>query len=76
MVRVRLTADVDQELRRRVKLAGVVSGSLVSEWVERAVRRELEREEEERKYYPLEGGIPGGSKNPPGRGADGPWRRP
>lgn len=45
MARVRITADVDEALRRRVKIAAVSSDRSVSEWVESAVRRELEREE-------------------------------
>lgn len=66
MARVRLMADVDPELRRRVKVAAASSDRSVSEWVEEAVRRELEREaREERDYYPSEGGKPRGSKNPP-----------
>ncbi len=47
MARVRITADVDEALRRRVKIAAVSSDRSVSEWVEAAVRRELEREERE-----------------------------
>lgn len=47
MARVRLTADVDPDLRRRVKVAAASSERSVSEWVEEAVRRELEREETE-----------------------------
>lgn len=41
--RVRLTADVDPEVKKRVKLAAVETDTSVSEWVERAVVRELER---------------------------------
>lgn len=47
MVRVRLTADVDEELRRQVKIAAVTADRSVSEWIEAAVRRELERQERE-----------------------------
>lgn len=45
MSRVRLSADVDAELRRRVRVAAASSDSSVSEWIEAAVRHELEREE-------------------------------
>ena len=45
MSRVRLSADVDAELRRRVRVAAASSDRSVSEWIEAAVRRELEREE-------------------------------
>lgn len=48
MSRVRLTADVEPELRRRVKIAAVREDRSVSEWVANAIRRELEREEQER----------------------------
>lgn len=44
MSRVRLIAEVEPELRRRVKVAAVNRETSVSEWVEDAVRRELERE--------------------------------
>ena len=42
VTRVRITADA--ELRRRVKIAAVRTDRSVSEWIEGAVRRELERE--------------------------------
>lgn len=44
MARVRLAADVDAELRRRVKLAAISRDKSVSDWIEEAVRRELDRE--------------------------------
>jgi hypothetical protein len=40
--RVRLTADVDPEVKKRVRIAAIESDTSVSEWVERAVLRELE----------------------------------
>ena len=43
-IRVRLTADVDPEVKKRVKVAAVESETTVSEWVERAVVKALERE--------------------------------
>lgn len=43
--RVRLSADVDAELRRQVRIAAASSDRSVSEWIEAAVRHELEREE-------------------------------
>jgi predicted transcriptional regulator len=46
MSRVRLSADVDAELRRRVRIAAASSDRSVSEWIEAAVRHELEREED------------------------------
>jgi len=47
MVRVRLIADVEPELKRQVKIAAVSRDSSVSQFVEQAVRRELEREASE-----------------------------
>ena len=47
MVRVRLSADVEPELRRRVKIAAATQELKVSDWIEQAVRRELERQEVE-----------------------------
>lgn len=44
MERVRLSADVDPELRRQVKVAAAMSDRSISDWVEHAVRRELEQE--------------------------------
>lgn len=47
MSRVRLSADVDAELRRQVRIAAASSDRSVSEWIEAAVRHELEREEDQ-----------------------------
>lgn len=44
MARVRLTADVAPELRRMVKIAAASTDRSVSEWIEGAVRHELERQ--------------------------------
>lgn len=46
MSRVRLSADVDAELRRRVRIAAASNDVSVGEWIEAAVRHELEREED------------------------------
>ncbi len=45
MERVRLSADVDPELRRRVRVAAAASDRKVSDWIAEAVKRELDREE-------------------------------
>lgn len=45
MSRVRLSADVDADLRRRVRIAAASSDRFVSKWIEAAIRHELEREE-------------------------------
>ena len=42
--RVRLTADVDPEVKKQVRIAAIQSESTVSDWVERAVVRALEQE--------------------------------
>lgn len=39
--RVRLTADVDPELRRRVKIAAIESEQTVSQWIEQVLRDRL-----------------------------------
>lgn len=50
MTRVRLTADVAPELRRRVKVAAASADRSISEWIEGAVRRELEVQEREHRH--------------------------
>lgn len=47
MVRARIVADVDPDLRRAVKVAAASTDRSVSEWIEVAVRRELAREDAE-----------------------------
>ena len=64
MARVRIAADVDAELRRRVKVAAAVSDKSVSEWIEEAVRHEVDRDAEEL-TMPVRGEKPRGSHNPP-----------
>lgn len=44
MARVRLTADVDPELRRQVKIAAASNDKSVSEWIEEAVRQALQQD--------------------------------
>ena len=44
MTRVRLSVDVDPDLRRHVKIAAASKDQSVKEWLEDAIRRELERE--------------------------------
>lgn len=73
MAKVKLTLEVEAELRRRIKLSATARDESLREWVHRAILRELEAEssgnggthEEEQEYYPSEGGKPRGSKNPP-----------
>lgn len=42
MARVRLSVDVDPDLRRRVKVAAAGRDQSVKEWLEGVIRRELE----------------------------------
>lgn len=64
MVKVRIVADVDPDLRRAVKVAAASTDRSISEWIERAVRHELEREDEQ-EYYPAEGPKPTGLDDAP-----------
>jgi hypothetical protein len=74
MARVRLTADVDPELRRRVKIAAASVDKSISEWIEDVLRHELEEYQDGRRVVfigdtritlPLPGAKPRGSSNPP-----------
>ncbi len=73
MARVRLTVDVDPELRRRIKVAAASRDETIKDFLGRAILRELRQgngaalrhDEEEQEFYPSEGGKPQGSKNPP-----------
>lgn len=47
MERVRLSADVDPELRRQVRIAAAKAERKVSDWIAEAVTRQLERQEAE-----------------------------
>ena len=73
MARVKLTLEVEAELRRRIKLSATAKDESLREWVHRAILRELEAEnsgdggayEGEREYHPSRGGKPRGSEHPP-----------
>lgn len=65
MRKVKLTLEVEPELRRRIKMSATARDESLRQWVHRAILRELEAEEEEQEYYPSQGGKPRGSKNPP-----------
>lgn len=69
MSRVRIAADVDADLQRRVKVAAASSDRTVSEWVEAAIRRELERSDDEPEYYPGVGSKPTGLEDAPSPGS-------
>lgn len=47
MARVRLSVDVDPELRRRVRVAAASRDQSVKQWLEAVLRRELERADED-----------------------------
>lgn len=47
MTRVRLSVDVDPELRRRVRMAAASKDKSVKEWLEEVLERELKRTDED-----------------------------
>lgn len=47
MTRVRLSVDVDPELRRRVRMAAASKDLSVKEWLEDVLKRELKRTDED-----------------------------
>lgn len=47
MARVRLSVDVDPELRRRVRIAAATRDQSVKEWLEDVLERELARADED-----------------------------
>lgn len=47
MARVRLSVDVDPELRRRVRVAAATRDQTVKEWLEDVLKRELARADED-----------------------------
>jgi hypothetical protein len=47
VTRVRLTVDVDPELRRRVKMAAASKDQSVKKWLEGVLERELKRTDED-----------------------------
>jgi hypothetical protein len=73
MERVKLTLEVEPELRRRIKLSATARDESLREWVHRALLRELEEDSgvaghellEGRLTLPPTGAKPKGSDNPP-----------
>lgn len=59
MERVKLSVELEPELRRRVKIAAASRDQSIREWILAAIRHELESEEEQ-ELYPSEGGKPRG----------------
>jgi hypothetical protein len=65
--KVKLSLQVEPELRRRVKLSAAARDESVREWVQRAILRELEAEElegGEEMILPPTGVKPRGSRSP------------
>lgn len=67
MGRVRLTVDVEAELRRRIRVVAASRDETIKDFLERAILRELEESvgrgwthDEEQEFYPSEGGKPKG----------------
>jgi hypothetical protein len=61
-----LTVDVEPKLRRRIKVAAASRDETIRDFLERAILRELEKDEggrtydEEQEFYPAEGPKPQG----------------
>lgn len=63
--KVKLSLQVEPELRRRIKLSATARDESLREWVYRAILRELDHEEEEQEYYPGKGTKPVGLDDAP-----------
>ena len=64
--RVKLSVEVEPDLRRRVKIAAASKDQPIREWIVGAIRHELENGgEEEELTLPPAGMKPRGSQNPP-----------
>lgn len=74
MAKVKLTLEVEPELRRRIKMSATAKDESLREWVHRAILRELEEEGRageadwlgggEELTLPPEGVKPRGSRSP------------
>lgn len=64
MEKVKLSVEMEPELRRRVKLAATSKAQSVRQWVINAIRSELDGEDDEWITPPL-GVKPRGNPNPP-----------
>lgn len=60
MEKVKLSVEMDPELRRRVKIAAAARDQSIREWILGAIHHELENDDEEQEFYPSEGGKPRG----------------
>ena len=63
--KVKLSVEMEPELRRRVKLAATSRDETVREWIVRVIRRELEREDDGDLIMGKPRSKPLGLKNPP-----------
>lgn len=61
MEKVKLSVEMEPELRRRVKIAAAGRDQSIREWLLGAIHHELKNDdEEEQEFYPSEGGKPRG----------------
>lgn len=63
--KVKLSVELDPELRRRVKLAAVSQDQSIRDWVVNAIQHELDRSAETQLITPEPGAKPRGIANPP-----------
>lgn len=59
MEKVKLSVELEPELRRRVRISAASRDQSIREWLLGAIRHELEHEEEQ-ELYPSEGAKPRG----------------
>lgn len=60
MEKVKLSVEMEPELRRRVKIAAAGRDQSIREWILGAIHHELENDDEGQELYPSEGGKPEG----------------
>lgn len=65
MEKVKLSIEVEPELRRQVKLAATRKDETVRQWIVAAIRRELQREDDAGLIRGQARATPLGLKNPP-----------
>lgn len=65
MEKVKLSVEMEPELRRRVKLAATNRDETVREWIVRVIEQELEIDESDGLIMSPQGVKPRGSVNPP-----------
>lgn len=65
MGKVKLSVEVEPELRRQVKLAATSKDQSVRQWIVNAIQRELDEEDGDDIIMPPKGAKPKGSMNPP-----------